>query len=95
MGTSLNVYPFAELTGDVGPLVPRVLVNREPVGCFMETPTDKDDKPIKNYRDLMLLGDCDDKIKELREALGWITTDSPKKPAQKKTNQPEKNKTEV
>lgn len=34
MGTSLVVYPFASLVGDVSDATPRLLINKEPVGAF-------------------------------------------------------------
>ena len=34
LGTKLSVYPVASLPSMVGELVPRLLINREAVGCF-------------------------------------------------------------
>ncbi len=61
LGTSLAVMPFASLVGRVGPTVPRVLINREPVGPFEEP----------SARDVLMLGDCDDQVQRLAEMLGW------------------------
>ncbi len=61
LGTSLAVMPFASLVGRVGPHVPRVLINREPVGPFEEP----------SIRDVLMLGDCDDQVQLLVELLGW------------------------
>ena len=61
LGTSLAVMPFASLVGRVRDTVPRVLINREPVGPF-EEPTP---------RDVLLLGDCDDQVQRLADMLGW------------------------
>ncbi len=61
LGTSLAVMPFASLVGRVRDTIPRVLINREPVGPFQE-PTP---------RDVLLLGDCDDQVQRLVEMLGW------------------------
>lgn len=60
MGTSLKVEPFASLPDRVPPHVPRILINREVPASF---------QPRK--ADLILLGDCDHRIRELAEALGW------------------------
>jgi NAD+-dependent protein deacetylase sirtuin 2 len=38
LGTSLVVYPVASLPSFVGQLAPRVLINREPSGCFQNVP---------------------------------------------------------
>jgi len=82
VGTSLAVQPFASLVNHVGEDCVRVLVNRDAVALrdsripqciamqlgmggfefFNE----------QNYRDVALLGNCDDRILELVEALGWM-----------------------
>eukprot|EP00760_Papus_ankaliazontas_P038111 PhM_4_TR8871/c0_g1_i1/m.1882/K11412/SIRT2, SIR2L2; NAD-dependent deacetylase sirtuin 2 len=64
LGTSLNVYPFAGLAELVAEGVPRVLINRECVGRFERDPT-------KTPRDLVLLGDCQQIVQQLVDALGW------------------------
>jgi hypothetical protein len=45
-----SVMPFASLVGRVGESVPRVLINREPVGPFAQEP--------QQHRDILMLGDC-------------------------------------
>jgi NAD-dependent histone deacetylase SIR2 len=60
IGTSLQVQPFASLTYFVPRSCPRVLINLEKVG---DLGTRKDD--------VLLLGKCDDIVKELAEELGW------------------------
>ncbi|KAJ2914712.1 hypothetical protein MD484_g5688, partial [Candolleomyces efflorescens] len=60
MGTSLTVHPFASLAGIVSEDCPRVLINMECVGDF----GDRAD-------DVILLGKCDDIVKELCKELGW------------------------
>ncbi|KXN82421.1 NAD-dependent protein deacetylase hst2-1 [Leucoagaricus sp. SymC.cos] len=60
MGTSLTVYPFARLATLVNNDCPRVLVNLERVGDFASRPDD-----------VLLLGKCDDMIRELCQELGW------------------------
>ncbi|KAL1982598.1 hypothetical protein VTN96DRAFT_1184 [Rasamsonia emersonii] len=60
MGTSLVVHPVAGLPGLVREGVPRVLVNREKVGSIGGRPDD-----------VCILGDCDDGVRQLADALGW------------------------
>ena len=64
MGSSLVVQPFASLVERTRGGVPRVLINREPVGRWRLADSDPD-------RDYMLLGDCDDMIEALCAELGW------------------------
>lgn len=61
MGTSLSVYPFAGLPGFCSPGVPRVLINLERVGDLGTRPDD-----------VLLLQECDDGVRKLATALGWI-----------------------
>ena len=61
IGTSLQVQPFASLTYFVPRSCPRVLINLEEAG---DLGTRRDD--------VLLLGKCDDVIKELAEELGWL-----------------------
>lgn len=60
MGTSLTVYPFARLATLVKDDCPRVLVNLERVGDF-----------ANRSDDVLLLGKCDEKIRQLCRELGW------------------------
>ncbi|KAJ7213880.1 Sir2 family histone deacetylase Hst2 [Mycena pura] len=60
MGTSMTVHPFAGLAERTGPACPRVLVNLDRVGGIGRRPND-----------VVLLGKCDDKVRELCRALGW------------------------
>jgi NAD-dependent histone deacetylase SIR2 len=60
LGTSLTVYPFAALPGLVGREVPRVLINRDVVGNLG---TGRDD--------VLVLGECDEGVRRLCEAVGW------------------------
>ena len=60
MGTSLSVQPFASLPGMCAEGVPRVLINSERVGGLGS-----------RADDVLVLGDCDDGIRKLAEALGW------------------------
>ncbi|KAG7445674.1 NAD-dependent deacetylase sirtuin-2 [Guyanagaster necrorhizus] len=60
IGTSLTVHPFASLAGLPEPLCPRVLVNLERVGDLGRRPDD-----------VVLLGKCDEVIKDLCRRLGW------------------------
>ncbi|RXW13511.1 hypothetical protein EST38_g12344 [Candolleomyces aberdarensis] len=60
MGTSLTVHPFASLASIVGDDCPRVLINMERVGDFGQ-----------RADDVILLGKCDDIVKDLCKELGW------------------------
>lgn len=61
MGTSLTVQPFASLPGMVRESTPRVLINQERVGGFGSSADD-----------VLLIGDCDDGVRKLAEACGWL-----------------------
>lgn len=60
MGTSLTVHPFAMLAELAEDDCPRVLINLERVGDFASR-TD----------DVLLLGKCDEMVRELCRELGW------------------------
>ncbi|GFG08391.1 NAD-dependent protein deacetylase hst2-2 [Aspergillus lentulus] len=60
MGTSLKVAPCSRLPPLAREGVPRVLVNREKVGDFG-----------KRADDVCILGDCDEGVRKLADALGW------------------------
>ncbi|KAF4628698.1 hypothetical protein G7Y89_g9448 [Cudoniella acicularis] len=60
MGTSLTVHPFASLPQFAREEVPRVLINKELVGDFGSRPDD-----------VAILGDCDEGVRKLADALGW------------------------
>lgn len=60
MGTSLTVHPFASLAGMVDSSCPRVLINLDHVGDFGS-----------RSDDVVLLGRCDDLVKDLCKELGW------------------------
>eukprot|EP00037_Helgoeca_nana_P010024 m.88060 g.88060 ORF g.88060 m.88060 type:complete len:818 (-) comp19962_c0_seq7:1953-4406(-) len=72
MGTSLVVYPFAGLVNEVGPLVPRLLLNNKLTGPFQllgdAAGAFGDTAP---YRDAVWTGDCDEGAQQLCDALGW------------------------
>lgn len=61
MGTSLTVQPFAGLPQTCSQGVPRILINKEIVGGLGSRPDD-----------VLLLGDCDDGVRRLASALGWL-----------------------
>ncbi|KAI9653022.1 MAG: Sir2 histone deacetylase Hst2 [Alyxoria varia] len=61
MGTSLTVQPFASLPGVVTETVPRALLNLERVGGMGSRPDD-----------VLVLGDCDDGVRKLAKACGWL-----------------------
>jgi len=60
IGTSLTVHPFASLAEICPDDCPRVLINMDLVGHFGE-----------REEDVILLGKCDEVIKELCKELGW------------------------
>ncbi|KAK4548922.1 hypothetical protein LTR36_008695 [Oleoguttula mirabilis] len=61
MGTSLTVQPFASLPGMTREQTPRVLINKERVGGIGS-----------GSDDVLILGDCDEGVKRLAEACGWL-----------------------
>lgn len=61
MGSSLTVQPFASLPGMTKDTTPRVLINKERVGGIGSNPDD-----------VLLLGDCDEGVRALAEACGWL-----------------------
>ncbi len=60
IGTSLKVHPFAALTERVPSSCPRVLINLEPAGDVGS-----------RADDVVLLGRCDEVIREIATELGW------------------------
>ncbi len=60
IGTSLTVHPFASLINMVGGQCPRVLINLDKVGGIGS-----------GKNDMVLLGKCDDIIRDLARELGW------------------------
>ncbi|WEW57972.1 Sir2 histone deacetylase Hst2 [Emydomyces testavorans] len=60
MGTSLTVQPFASLPALCREGTPRLLINLTRVGGLGSRPDD-----------VLLLGECDDGVLKLAEALGW------------------------
>ena len=63
IGTSLQVNPVASIPDMVSSSSPRVLINNELVGTFDTSP--------RNYRDVVELGNCDDAVKKICDAVGW------------------------
>jgi len=61
MGTSLMVQPFASLPSFVSEGVPRVLINLEQAGSIGS-----------RADDVLLLGDCDEQVRKLAAACGWM-----------------------
>ncbi|KAF2487006.1 DHS-like NAD/FAD-binding domain-containing protein [Neohortaea acidophila] len=61
MGTSLTVQPFASLPGMVREETPRLLINKERVGGFGS-----------QADDVLLIGDCDEGVRKLAKACGWL-----------------------
>ncbi|TFK34729.1 Sir2 family histone deacetylase Hst2 [Crucibulum laeve] len=60
MGTSLTVHPFASLAEMPDSSCPRVLINLDKVGGIG-----------RRRNDVVLLGKCDDIVRELCKELGW------------------------
>ncbi|KAI8971169.1 DHS-like NAD/FAD-binding domain-containing protein [Trametes punicea] len=60
IGTSLTVQPFASLTALVPEGCPRILINMDPAGDIGTRPDD-----------VVLLGRCDEIIRDLCKELGW------------------------
>lgn len=77
VGTSLQVQPFAGLVDKVHNSIPRLLINLEKcgqgnlfskilgLGCGLDFDSEA------NFRDVALLGTCDDGCRELADRLGW------------------------
>ncbi|XP_061077987.1 NAD-dependent protein deacetylase sirtuin-3, mitochondrial isoform X1 [Conger conger] len=63
MGTSLEVEPFASLAGAVRGSVPRLLINRDPVGPFAGR--------ALRPNDVAELGDVVGGVRKLTDILGW------------------------
>ncbi|KAH6911495.1 Sir2 family histone deacetylase Hst2 [Coprinopsis sp. MPI-PUGE-AT-0042] len=61
IGTSLTVHPFASLAGMSPSHCPRVLINLDRVGDFGS-----------HLDDVVLLGKCDEIIRDLATELGWL-----------------------
>lgn len=61
IGTSLTVHPFASLAGMSPSHCPRVLINLDRVGDFGRQPDD-----------VVLLGKCDEIVRDLASELGWL-----------------------
>ncbi|KPP78533.1 NAD-dependent protein deacetylase sirtuin-3, mitochondrial-like [Scleropages formosus] len=58
-----KIEPFASLVDTVRSTVPRLLLNRHPVGPFLRVPLRRSD--------YMELGDLEDSVRRLAEILGW------------------------
>jgi len=81
MGTSLKVQPFASLVDNVAKETPRLLINREEVGTHtaqertMLRMLERSEGFVfgdgERWRDVALLGDCDDGVHAVAAALGW------------------------
>ncbi|KAK2750666.1 Sir2 histone deacetylase Hst2 [Myotisia sp. PD_48] len=61
MGTSLSVQPFASLPSLCREETPRILINLERAGSIGSRPDD-----------VLVLGDCDEGVRRLAAALGWM-----------------------
>lgn len=61
LGTSLTVQPFASLPQAAREGAPRILINKEKVGGLGS-----------RADDVLILGDCDDGVRDLAEACGWL-----------------------
>lgn len=61
LGTSLTVQPFASLPSMCRTSTPRILINKERVGSLGASADD-----------VLILGDCDEGVRKLAEACGWL-----------------------
>lgn len=71
LGTSLSVQPFASTVNQVGPLVPRLLINKEIVGMRDRSGHGFRFDAYDNYRDVAILHSCDQAVNALASAAGW------------------------
>ena len=86
IGTSLQVHPFASLPNYVQPHVPRLLINREPVGPFSHLASSRStngrslvsmldslttEDEKDDSRDRFWEGDADDGVRRMAKELGW------------------------
>eukprot|EP00434_Breviolum_minutum_P015563 symbB.v1.2.013706.t1/scaffold974.1/size359025/13 len=73
MGTSLQVSPFNTLLSLTHESVPRLLINREPVGSCKELAGGFNFNPFDgDCQDVFFEGDCDAGVEALAERLGWL-----------------------
>ena len=72
-GTSLQVSPFCDTMHYCNLKAPRLLINREKVGLASAVSGEQGFQfnKMENYRDVALLGTCDEGIWILCELLGW------------------------
>lgn len=70
MGTSLQVLPVAGLPERVPSTVPRLLLNREPVGVSRGFRFHMEGEK-QNWRDVFHGDDCDSGVRKLSSKLGW------------------------
>mmetsp|Transcript_100875 Transcript_100875/g.323772 ORF Transcript_100875/g.323772 Transcript_100875/m.323772 type:complete len:646 (-) Transcript_100875:161-2098(-) len=68
-GTTLTVYPVAGLVNQVQPLVPRLLINRDPTGLWRGSSVVCGEGAA--YRDAFYQGGCDEGAEELARLMGW------------------------
>ena len=113
IGTSLKVQPFSGLITKVQNHVPRVLINLEiageqvaKIGSFFGMEKGFDFKGPDNVRDVALLGELQQTLKDLVYEIGWekefaefqegimsqLTSDSASKPSKKNKEKKEKKK---
>ena len=76
MGTSLSVSPMSKVLRYLPPSIPRILINRNevvlPKICADEIYSDDEEDTRDGYVfDHMLLGDCDNAVKEVIKRLHW------------------------
>jgi NAD-dependent histone deacetylase SIR2 len=91
LGTSLTVHPFASLPQFASSGVPRLLINLERVGGIGS-----------RQDDVLLLGDCDEGVRRLATALGWLeeleaewAKTAPKEAAERMKKESNKSKDEL
>ena len=75
-GTSLSVAPFCDTVHLCAPTAPRLLLNKNIVGAQDDDSWLSNGQGFKfdrfdNYRDVAMLGECDEVVFELCNLLGW------------------------
>ncbi|XP_072047568.1 NAD-dependent protein deacetylase sirtuin-3-like [Amphiura filiformis] len=68
MGTSLEVYPFAQIVDSARGYIPRLLINRDLVGPFKKRPGSSS---RGRFNDVGITGDLVECIQKFARVLGW------------------------
>lgn len=67
------MYPFAGLVNEVPSTTPRLLINKQSVGAWslLDDRDASEEEKRSNYRDVQVLGTCDEGVWHLVRELGW------------------------